>query len=145
MTVYLVLPADHLGTFGRVRLLIQQAITVNARNIEIKPDKPILFLLDEMEALGWLTKVEAFCHQSKPSIKECFYALRIIMKVGLSRSLLAEMAKSLNVSGRQVYKLAALQEISFGSALRCDPSASANRIIRSSVAGKFRREEWCRR
>ena len=59
MTVYLVLPADRLETFGRwLRLLIQQAITVNARNIEVKPDKPILFLLDEMAALGRLTMVE---------------------------------------------------------------------------------------
>jgi type IV secretion system protein VirD4 len=59
MSIYLVLPADRLGTFGRwLRLLIQQAITVNARNITEKPDKPILFLLDEMAALGKLTKVE---------------------------------------------------------------------------------------
>jgi len=59
MTVYLVLPADRLETFGRwLRLLIQQALTVNARNIETKPDQPILFLLDEMAALGRLTMVE---------------------------------------------------------------------------------------
>lgn len=59
MTVYLVLPADRIDTFGRwLRLLIQQAITVNARNIETKPDKPILFLLDEMAALNKLTMVE---------------------------------------------------------------------------------------
>ena len=59
MTIYLVLPADRLNTFGRwLRLLIQQAITVNARNIEVKPEKPILFLLDEMSALGRLTMVE---------------------------------------------------------------------------------------
>jgi type IV secretion system protein VirD4 len=59
MTIYLVLPADRLNTFGRwLRLLIQQAITVNARNIEARPDKPILFMLDEMAALGKLTKVE---------------------------------------------------------------------------------------
>ena len=59
MTVYLVLPADRLETFGRwLRLLVQQALTVNARNIEVKPDKPILFLLDEMAALGRLTMVE---------------------------------------------------------------------------------------
>jgi type IV secretion system protein VirD4 len=59
MTIYLVLPADRLQTFGRwLRLLIQQAITVNARNIEVKPDKPILFMLDEMAALGRLTMVE---------------------------------------------------------------------------------------
>ena len=43
-TVYLVLPADRLAPFGRwLRLLISQAITVNARNIAAKPDKPILF------------------------------------------------------------------------------------------------------
>jgi type IV secretion system protein VirD4 len=59
MTVYLVLPADRLNAFGRwLRLLIQQAITVNARNIEAKPDRPVLFLLDEMPALGRLTMVE---------------------------------------------------------------------------------------
>ena len=56
MTVYLVLPADRLDTFGRwLRLLVQQALTVNARNIEDMPDKPILFLLDEMAALGRLS------------------------------------------------------------------------------------------
>lgn len=59
MTVYLVLPADRLETFGRwLRLLIQQALTVNARNIDVKPEKPILFLLDEMAALGRLAMVE---------------------------------------------------------------------------------------
>ena len=59
MTVYLVLPADRLDAFGRwLRLLIQQAITVNARNIDTKPALPVLFLLDEMPALGRLTMVE---------------------------------------------------------------------------------------
>lgn len=59
MTIYLVLPADRLNTFGRwLRLLVQQAITVNARNIETKPEKPILFILDEFAALGKLTMVE---------------------------------------------------------------------------------------
>lgn len=59
MTVYLVLPADRIDAFGRwLRLLIQQAITVNARNIETKPEKPILFILDEMAALNRLTMVE---------------------------------------------------------------------------------------
>ena len=58
-TVYLVLPSDRLNTFGRwLRLLIQQAITVNARNIAQKPPRPILFLLDEMPALGRLAMVE---------------------------------------------------------------------------------------
>lgn len=59
MTVYLVLPSDRLNAFGRwLRLLIQQAITVNARNIEEKPAQPVLFLLDEMPALGRLSMVE---------------------------------------------------------------------------------------
>jgi len=58
-TVYLVLPADRLGTFGRwLRLLVQQAIAVTAQNIEAMPDKPILFLLDEMASLGRLSMVE---------------------------------------------------------------------------------------
>ena len=59
MTIYLVLPADRLGAFGRwLRLLVQQAITVNARNIEITPKEPILFILDEFTALGRLSMVE---------------------------------------------------------------------------------------
>lgn len=59
LTVYLILPADRLNAFGRwLRLLIQQAITVNARNIEQKPEKSVLFLLDEMPALGHLAMVE---------------------------------------------------------------------------------------
>ncbi|OED49336.1 conjugal transfer protein TraG [Rhodobacteraceae bacterium (ex Bugula neritina AB1)] len=59
MTIFLVLPADRLNTFGRwLRLLVQQAITVNARNIETKPTKPILFILDEFAALGKLSMIE---------------------------------------------------------------------------------------
>jgi type IV secretion system protein VirD4 len=59
LTVYLILPADRLSTFNRwLRLLIQQAITVNARNIAEKPAKPILFLLDEMPTLGKLPSVQ---------------------------------------------------------------------------------------
>lgn len=58
-SIYLILPADRLSTFGRwLRLLIQQAITVNARNIEVKPERPILFLLDEMPTLGKLPALE---------------------------------------------------------------------------------------
>jgi type IV secretion system protein VirD4 len=58
-TIYLILPADRLKTFDRwLRLLIQQAITVNARNIRAKPERPALFLLDEMPSLGRLTMVE---------------------------------------------------------------------------------------
>ena len=59
MTIYLVLPADRLNTFGRwLRLLVQQAITVNARNIETKPEKSVLFILDEFASLGRLNMVE---------------------------------------------------------------------------------------
>jgi type IV secretion system protein VirD4 len=58
-SIYLILPADRLKTFDRwLRLLIQQAITVNARNVEQKPEKPILFLLDEMPTLGRLPALE---------------------------------------------------------------------------------------
>jgi type IV secretion system protein VirD4 len=58
-TVYLILPADRLVTFNRLlRLLIQQAITVNARNIGERPKRPILFMLDEMPALGRLPSIE---------------------------------------------------------------------------------------
>jgi type IV secretion system protein VirD4 len=59
MTVYLILPADRLQTFNRwLRLLIQHAITVNARNVTEKSEKPILFLLDEMPTLGRLPSIE---------------------------------------------------------------------------------------
>ena len=59
MTIYLVLPSDRLNTFGRwLRLLVQQAITVNARNIESKPEKSVLFVLDEFAALGRLSMIE---------------------------------------------------------------------------------------
>ncbi len=58
-SIYLVLPSDRLNSHGRwLRLLIQQALTVNARNIEQKPDKSVLFILDEMPALGKLSMVE---------------------------------------------------------------------------------------
>ncbi|WP_156840914.1 type IV secretory system conjugative DNA transfer family protein [Novosphingobium aquimarinum] len=58
MSIYLVLPADRLEAFSRwLRLLIQQALTVNARNIDQQPDKPVLFLLDELPSLGKLTMV----------------------------------------------------------------------------------------
>lgn len=59
MTVYLVLPSDRLNAFGRwLRLLIQQAITVNARNIEVQPEHPVLFVLDELPAFGRLSMIE---------------------------------------------------------------------------------------
>lgn len=59
LSIYLILPADRLNTFNRwLRMLIQQAITVNARNIDVKPKAPILFMLDEMATLGRLPSVE---------------------------------------------------------------------------------------
>jgi type IV secretion system protein VirD4 len=59
MSVYIVAPADRVKTFSPwLRLLVQQSITVNARNIAEKPKKPVLFILDEMAALGRLTMVE---------------------------------------------------------------------------------------
>lgn len=59
MSIYLVLPADRLSSFNRwLRLLLQQALTVNARNIRVKPRKPVLFILDEMTSLGPLQAVE---------------------------------------------------------------------------------------
>lgn len=59
MSVFLILPADRLKTFDRwLRLLVQQAITVTARNVELKPEKPILFLLDEMASIGHLPSLE---------------------------------------------------------------------------------------
>ncbi|WP_299963009.1 type IV secretory system conjugative DNA transfer family protein [uncultured Roseobacter sp.] len=59
MTIFLILPSDRLNAFGRfLRLMVQQAITENARNIEDMPEKPVLFILDEMPALGRLTMVE---------------------------------------------------------------------------------------
>ena len=59
VSIFIILPPDKLETFGRfLRLIVQQAIMVNARNLDIKPDKPVLFILDEMPALGRLTMVE---------------------------------------------------------------------------------------
>ncbi|MEQ8399678.1 MAG: type IV secretory system conjugative DNA transfer family protein [Roseitalea porphyridii] len=58
LSVYLCLPADKLDSHGPVlRLLVQQAIAVNARTIESRVDHPVLFMLDEMAALGRLSMV----------------------------------------------------------------------------------------
>ncbi len=59
MTVYLVLPSDKLDSHGRwMRLMVQQALSLNARNIDFRPDHPVLFVLDELPALGRLPMVE---------------------------------------------------------------------------------------
>ncbi|TNE42958.1 MAG: type IV secretory system conjugative DNA transfer family protein, partial [Sphingomonadales bacterium] len=58
-SIYLVLPADRLHPFANwLRLMIQQAITVNARNVADQPEHPVLFVLDEMAALGRLPIIE---------------------------------------------------------------------------------------
>ena len=57
-TVFLVLPPDRLGVYGRwLRLLVSQAVTDMARSTA-KPPAPVLFLLDEFAALGRLESVE---------------------------------------------------------------------------------------
>lgn len=57
-TVFLVLPPDRLGVYGRwLRLLVSQAVTDMARS-SAKPPSPVLFLLDEFAALGRLEPVE---------------------------------------------------------------------------------------
>ncbi len=59
MTIYLVMPADRVNAFSRLlRLMIEQSLTMNARNIEEKPESPVLYILDEMPALGRLNMVE---------------------------------------------------------------------------------------
>jgi type IV secretion system protein VirD4 len=59
LSVYVILPADRLSTFDRwLRLIISIAIIENARNIDVEPEHPVLFLLDEMAALGRLKPVE---------------------------------------------------------------------------------------
>ncbi len=59
MSLYLILPADRLSTFSAfLRLMIEQSLTVNARNIELQPEQPVLYIIDEMPALGRLNMVE---------------------------------------------------------------------------------------
>lgn len=56
--MFLVLPPDRLDTYARwLRLLIAQAVTDMARS-PARPDRPVLFLLDEFAALGRLEPVE---------------------------------------------------------------------------------------
>lgn len=59
LSIYLVIPADRIHAFNRwTRLMIQIAITVNARNIADKPEQPVLFILDELPALGKMPVIE---------------------------------------------------------------------------------------
>lgn len=57
-TVFLCLPPDRLNTYARwLRLLVAQAVTDMARS-PARPDRPVLFLLDEFAALGRIEPVE---------------------------------------------------------------------------------------
>ena len=57
-TVFLCLPPDRLDAYARwLRLLVAQALTDMARS-QVKPARPVLFLLDEFAALGRLEPVE---------------------------------------------------------------------------------------
>lgn len=58
LSVYLVLPADRLGTHGRwLRLLVSMALTAVSRR-KGKPKLSALFILDEFAALGRLAMIE---------------------------------------------------------------------------------------
>ncbi|RDL47950.1 hypothetical protein BLJAPNOD_05176 [Ensifer sp. M14] len=55
---FLVLPPDRLLTYSRwLRLLVTQSLLDMAREAA-KPDLPVLYLLDEFAALGYLAPVE---------------------------------------------------------------------------------------
>jgi len=57
-TVFLVLPPDRLATYSRwLRLLVTQSLLEMARD-PAKPEKPVLYMLDEFAALGHLAPVE---------------------------------------------------------------------------------------
>lgn len=57
-TVFLILPPDRLDTYSRwLRLLVGQSINEMARS-SAKPERPVLFLLDEFAALGRLQPIE---------------------------------------------------------------------------------------
>jgi type IV secretion system protein VirD4 len=58
-TIYLVLPAERLQTHARwLRLMVSMSLTTLARTRH-KPEKPVLFVLDEFAALGRLEAVES--------------------------------------------------------------------------------------
>lgn len=57
-TVFLILPPDRLDTYARwLRLLLAQGLGELARSLD-KPERPVLFLLDEFAALGKLEAIE---------------------------------------------------------------------------------------
>jgi type IV secretion system protein VirD4 len=57
-TVFLVLPPDRLGVYARwLRLMITQSLQDMAR-LPGQPETPVLYLLDEFAALGYLAPIE---------------------------------------------------------------------------------------
>ena len=57
-TIFMILPPDRLDTYSRwLRLLVAQSINEMARS-SAKPERPVLFLLDEFAALGRLQPIE---------------------------------------------------------------------------------------
>lgn len=57
-TIFLILPPDRLDTYARwLRLLLAQGLGEMARSQD-KPNRPVLFLLDEFAALGKLEAIE---------------------------------------------------------------------------------------
>jgi type IV secretion system protein VirD4 len=57
-TVFLVLPPDRLETYARwLRLMVSQSLLEMARS-QTRPAEPVLYLLDEFAALGYLAPVE---------------------------------------------------------------------------------------
>lgn len=57
-TVFLVLPPDRLETYARwLRLMVSQSLLEMARS-RTQPAEPVLYLLDEFAALGYLAPVE---------------------------------------------------------------------------------------
>lgn len=58
MSIYLCLPATRMGTHSRwLRLMVLLAIGVMER-VKIKPDLPVLFVLDEFPVLGYMQSIE---------------------------------------------------------------------------------------
>lgn len=58
-TVFLVLPPDRIATYSRwLRLMISQSLTEMTRTPSSGSTSPVLFLLDEFAALGYLPAVE---------------------------------------------------------------------------------------
>lgn len=58
VTVLMVLPPDRLSTYSRwLRLLITQSLTDMARDTTM-PRSPVLYLLDEFAAIGYLAPIE---------------------------------------------------------------------------------------